>query len=49
MEDFGILLSREEAYEKASSLLHYARLLMQPLAKVDGGDINNMRNESANP
>jgi hypothetical protein len=38
-EQFGVTLTREEAYEKASLLLYYARLYMKPLAKVGEDDI----------
>jgi len=44
-EQFGVELTRSQAYEKASLLLHYAALCIKPLAKINGDDINNMRNE----
>jgi hypothetical protein len=43
-QDFGITLTREEAYEKASALLHYTKLFIKPLAKAIGDDINDMSN-----
>jgi hypothetical protein len=41
-EQFGVTLSREKAYEKASLLLHYTRMCLKPLAKVEEDAINNM-------
>ena len=45
-EAFGVTLSRNDAYEKASLLLQYALLCIKPLAKIDQSDTNNMSNES---
>lgn len=45
-ELYGVTLNRDEAYKKASLLLHYAQLCMKPLAKADENAINTMRNES---
>ena len=36
-EQFGVELSREDAYRKASLLVRYATLCMRPLAKFDDG------------
>jgi hypothetical protein len=39
-EQFGVTLTREEAYRKASLLLHYTAMCLKPLAKIDEDDIN---------
>jgi len=38
----GITLSRKEAQEKASLLLHYVLLCIKPIAKIDENDIKDM-------
>jgi hypothetical protein len=43
-EQFGIELTRDQAYKKAYLLLHYTRLCLKPLAKLDEDDINNRSN-----
>jgi hypothetical protein len=48
-EQFGVELTRSQAYEKASLLAHYAHMCMKPLAKVDEHDINNESNASELP
>ena len=48
-EQFGVELSREEAYRKASLLLHYAALCIKPLAKIDEDEIIPMRNGDKHP
>jgi hypothetical protein len=45
-QEFGILLTRSEAHEKASALLHYTRLFIQSLAEIREDDINNVSNAS---
>ena len=45
-EQFGVTLTREEAYKKASLLIHYAQMCMKPLAKVDEDEIIDMSNVS---
>ena len=43
-ELFGEVLSRDEAFEKASLLLQYGLMCIKPLAKPEEDDINNMSN-----
>ena len=43
-KEFGITLTHEEAHEKASLLLHYTRMYIQPLAQVREDDITDMSN-----
>lgn len=43
-EQFGVELTREQAYQKAYLLLHYTRLCLRPLAKADENGINDMSN-----
>jgi len=38
-EQFGVTLTKSQAYEKASLLMHYAYLCMKPLAKPDEDEI----------
>ena len=47
-EQFGVNLSRDEAYKKASLLVHYAQLCMKPLAKVNEDDIIDWSNVGDN-
>lgn len=39
-QEFGVLLSKSEAQQKATMLLDYVNLGLKPLAKVDESDIN---------
>jgi len=48
-QEFGVLLTKSEAYEKASLLLHYAALCIKPLAKLDEDEIMDMSNVSDKP
>ena len=43
-EQFGVELTRDQAYKKASLLLHYARSCIKPLAKIDEDEIIDMPN-----
>jgi hypothetical protein len=48
-QEFGITLTKSEAHEKASRLLHYALMCLKPLAKIDEDDIMGVSNVSDNP
>ena len=39
-QEFGVLLTKGEAQQKATILLDYVLLGLEPLAKVDESDIN---------
>jgi len=41
-QEFFVLLSKSEARQKATVLLSYVLLGLEPLAKVDEGGINDM-------
>jgi hypothetical protein len=43
-EQFGVTLTREQAHEKASLLVHYARLYIKPLAKPNEDGIISKSN-----
>jgi hypothetical protein len=45
-EQFGVTLTRDEAYKKASLLLHYARSCMKPLSEIVEDDIIDRSNTS---
>jgi len=45
-EQFGVTLTREEAYKKASLLVHYTKMCLKPLAKIDRDGIMDKPNES---
>jgi hypothetical protein len=45
-EQFGVTLTREQAHEKASLLVHYARMFIKPVAKLTEDSIMNESNVS---